>query len=97
VRVLEAAAVVPALVENADEIDDRGRSPYQLRELIGIVDVGLDQIETRQHQQPTGPLAIARRYPDGVAEASETRREGAADETGAAEEADDASAPVSRH
>jgi len=88
VHLLEAAPVVPALVQDPDQVDDRPLPGAERRELALVVNVGRDQLERGERAEVAGTGRVARRHGDLPAGAGERRAQVRADETGTAEHAD---------
>ena len=84
----EPAAVSPALIQDADQVDDRLLTRAERREHGGIVDVGCDQAKRRDRRQMPGTRGIAGRDCNAPTVARKRRGEMSADKARAAQHAD---------
>lgn len=87
VRPDETAAVVPALVEYSDQVDNRVASDQKLVERRLVVDITVAKLETGQHEQGLRGLPPARRHANRISGRCQSRTDGSPDETRAAENA----------
>ena len=84
---VKAATASAALVENANQVDDDFASAKLRRQLSCIVDVGIDQVEFRQHQQAAVCFAIAGEHFDDVSVVDQPRHEVPTDKAGTSKNA----------
>jgi hypothetical protein len=89
VHVPEAAAVVSALVEYADEVDDGMATVQHANQRAFGMYIGMHEIDTGQDKQLTMALAVARRDANRVPESHQLIAQRSADEARAAEQTDD--------
>jgi hypothetical protein len=83
----EAAAVMAFLIENADEIDDRMAPSHDLMKSGFVMDIGTDDLDSREYEKTTGARTVTRWHPDGIAPANEQAGYFATDESRPAEDA----------
>jgi hypothetical protein len=89
VHVLETAAVVAALVEYADEIDDGMATVQHVSERPFGMNVDAHEIDSGQDKQLAMARTVARRDADRVPESHQLIAQRSADEACAAEQTDD--------
>src|SRR5690606_8344584 len=97
VRAPKAASVAALLVQNSDEVDRRVAAREQVAQRRLVVNVRVDELDVRQHEQVAVAEAAARRDARDETGRVEAPREAAPEETRPAEDADAAARRPCRH